>query len=93
MSRRRVTCASVAVVAAATRLKLERTVKWNVLPLPDSLSTQMLTAHQLDQVRRDREAEAGAAVLARRRAVGLRERLEDCSLAAPAERRCRYPTR
>ena len=26
-----------------------RAVKWNVLPLPDSLSTQMLAAHQLDQ--------------------------------------------
>ena len=33
-------------------------------------------AHQLDELARDREAEAGAAVSARRRDVGLRERLE-----------------
>ena len=34
------------------------------------------SAHQLDQLAGDREAEAGAAVVARRRGVGLRERLE-----------------
>ena len=34
-------------------------------------------AHQLDQARTDRQAQAGAAVLARRRAVGLHERIEN----------------
>ena len=40
----------------------------------------MRAAHQLDQLRGDRQAQAGAAVPARRRAVGLRERLEDLPL-------------
>ena len=47
-----------------------------------------ISSHQL---RRDRQAEAGAAVLARRRAVGLRERLEDrcCLLRRRCRCRCR----
>ena len=46
-------------------------------------------AHQLDEPRRDRQPEAGAAVPARRRAVGLRERLEDRRAACRAGCRCR----
>ena len=41
-------------------------------------------AHQLDQPQRDRQTEAGAAEPARRRAVGLRECLEDLVAACPA---------
>ena len=46
-------------------------------------------AHQLDELRRDRQAEAGAAEPARGRAVGLRERLEDRRAACPPGCRCR----
>ena len=45
-------------------------------PTPGSLSSQMLPAHQLHQPAADGEPQAGAAVLARRGHVGLRERLE-----------------
>ena len=37
-------------------------------------------SHQLDQSQRDGQAQTGAAIAARRRAVGLRERLEDLLL-------------
>ena len=46
-------------------------------------------AHQLDQAGGDREAEAGPAVVAGRRAVGLGERLEDAARASRAGCRCR----
>ena len=46
-------------------------------------------AHQLDQALRDRQAEAGAAVLPGRRAVGLGELLEDQRLLARRGCRCR----
>ena len=60
-------------------------VNRNVEPLPGpSLSRPHATAHQLGEPPADREAQAGAAVLARRRRVGLRERLEQ-----PAHRRRR----
>ena len=52
-------------------------VKWNVVPSPSVLSIQILPPHLLDQLRGDRQAEPGAAVVARRRAIRLRERLED----------------
>ena len=51
-----------------------------MLPRPSVLSTQTPAAHELDEAQRDREAQAGAAVAPRRRAVGLRERLKDCPL-------------
>ena len=54
-----------------------RTVKWNVLPLPTVALDPDPPAHHRDQLRRDRQAQARAAVLARRRAVRLGERLED----------------
>ena len=49
----------------------------NVLPCPASTSTRRSPPSRPAISRRDREAEAGAAVLAARRAVGLLERLED----------------
>ena len=61
-------------------------VKKNVEPLPGpSLSTHMRAAHQLGEALADRQAEAGAAVLARRRRVGLRERLEQPAHALGGE--------
>ena len=52
-------------------------MKKNVVPAPGSLSSQMRPAHQLDQLARDGQAEAGAAVLAGGGHVGLGERLEE----------------
>ena len=46
-------------------------------------------AHQLDQLLADREPQAGAAVPPRRRAVGLRERLEQPPPAPRSRCRCR----
>ncbi len=51
-----------------------------MLPLPGDAGQADLTAEQLRQLAADREAEAGAAVLARRAGVGLLERLEDDAL-------------
>ncbi len=48
-----------------------------------------LAAHQVDELLRDREAEAGAAEAARGRAVGLRERLEEPRLRLARRCRCR----
>ena len=48
-----------------------------------------LAAHQLGQLLADRQAEAGAAVLARGRGVGLLEGLEQLRASAPASGRCR----
>ena len=48
-----------------------------VLPLPGSLSSRDLAAEQAGELAADRQAQAGAAVLAAGRAVALRERLED----------------
>ena len=59
-----------AATGSSTRLKR------NTEPRPGALLTSMRAAHHLDQLLRDREAEAGAAVAARCRAVGLREGLE-----------------
>ena len=47
---------------------------------PGALSHADLAAHQLRQLAADRQAEAGAAVAPRRRAVALRERLEQALL-------------
>ena len=55
-------------------------VKWKVLPLPASLSTQMRPPIRLHELRGDGQAQPGAAILPRRGAVGLRERLEDTFL-------------
>ena len=52
-------------------------MKRNAEPRPDLAFDPDVAAHQLDQPRRDRQAEAGAAEAAGRRAVRLRERLED----------------
>ena len=52
-------------------------VKWNVLPTPGSLSSQIRPPIMLHERRRDRQPEPRAAEPARRRAVGLAERLED----------------
>ena len=48
----------------------------NVLPTPGSLVTPTLPAHQLDQLARDGEPEAGAAEAPRHRSVGLLEGAE-----------------
>ena len=50
-------------------------------------------AHQLDQPAADGEAQAGAAVLARRGHVGLRERLEQFRRLLRASCRCRCRAR
>ena len=55
-------------------------VKWNVLPRPTSLSTQMSPAHQAHQLRGNRQSQSGAAESPRGRAIGLAERLEDVLL-------------
>ena len=55
----------------------------NVLPRPGVARQRDLAAEQADELAADREPEPGAAVLARGRAVGLRERLEDRAAAAP----------
>ena len=52
-------------------------VKWNVLPAPGSLSTQIRPPIICTSVDGDRQPEPGAAEPPRRRAVGLAERLED----------------
>ena len=49
----------------------------NVLPCPTALRQPDLAAEQLGNFAADRQAEAGAAVLAAGRAVGLLERFED----------------
>ena len=51
-----------------------RAVKWNVLPRPTSLSTQIRPPISSNEPRRDRQPEARPAVLAGGRAVGLGER-------------------
>ena len=53
-----------------------RSVKWNVLPRPGSLSTQIRPPISSHQPLADRQAQAGAAVAAGGRRVGLAERLE-----------------
>ena len=63
-------------------------VKWNVLPLPSRLSTQIRPPPSSTSRGRS-PAQAGAAVLARGRTVGLVESLEDGLLLAPAESRFR----
>ena len=69
-------------------------VNRNVDPLPGpSLSAHMRAAHQLGEALADREAQARAAVLARRRRVGLRERLEQPAHAFRATGRCRCRAR
>ena len=52
-------------------------VKWKVLPRPSSLSTQIRPPISCNQALRDGKTEAGAAVTAGGRAVGLGELLED----------------
>ena len=52
----------------------KRATKWKRLPLPELAVDPDASAHQLDQLRGDRQAEAGAAVAARGRRVGLHER-------------------
>ena len=71
-------------VDAAVGHDAKLAVKWNVLPWPGSLSTQIRPPISSHQARRDRRAQPGAAEPARRRAVGLRERLEDRCVLAPA---------
>ena len=64
-------------------------VKWNVLPRPTSLSTQSCPPISSTSRCAIARPEAGAAVPARRRAVGLREGLEDLLAASRAGCRCR----
>ena len=52
----------------------------NVLPVPTARVDAQVATEQAGDLARDREAEAGAAVLAARRAVRLLERLEDQAL-------------
>ena len=68
-------------------------VKWNVLPLAFGALDPQASAHQLDEPQRDGQAEARAAVPPRRRAVGLRERLEDLPLLVRERCRCRCRSR
>ena len=65
------------------------TVKWNVLPAPGVLSTQMrppISSTRFDEIVKP---ETGAAVPARNRSVGLAERLENERLLVARECRCR----
>ena len=84
-------------------------VNQNVLPCAGRALDADLAAHQLDELLRDGQAEPGAAVAARGRAVGLGERLEqprrcasgampmpvsrDLEAHAARARRCRSSTR
>ena len=68
---------------AEPRREVERAAATGLALDPDA------AAHHLDELRRDRQAQAGAAVAARRRAVGLRERLEDRRAACRPGCRCR----
>ena len=56
------------------------TVKWKVLPLPGSLSTQIRPPISATSCDGDRQPQAGAAVLPRGRAVGLGEASKIASL-------------
>ena len=47
-----------------------------MLPSPGDAADRHVTTHQLREPARDRQAQAGSAEAPRRRAVGLRERLE-----------------
>ena len=71
------------------RRRRAATSNQNVLPRPGSVSTPIVAAHQLDELAADRQAEAGAAVAARRRGVGLGEGLEEAGRPARARCRCR----
>ena len=66
-----------AAVVRKRRRRRAGAVKWNVLPRAELALDPDAAAHQLDERRRDRQAQAGAAEPARRRAVGLAEGLED----------------
>ena len=61
----------------------------NVLPLPGRARQPDLAAQQPRQLAADRQAQAGAAVLAAGRAVRLLERLEDDLLLVRRRCRCR----
>ena len=84
----RLTADRASAAAAACGVS-KSAVKWNVLPLPTVALDPHAAAHQLDQPQRDRQAEAGAAVAPRRRAVRLGEGLENLLLLLAAECRCR----
>ena len=68
--------------AAAGSVRGRHSVK--VLPSPGVLSTRQLAAEQAGDLAADRQAQAGAAVLAAGAALGLLERLEDDAAACPA---------
>ena len=72
--------------------RLDREEERRALARPVALGPHA-SAHQLGEALADREAEAGAAVLARRRRVGLRERLEQPAHALGATGRCRCRAR
>ena len=69
-----------------------RMSKWNSLPSPGTLLDPDPAAHQADEARGDRQAQAGAAVLARRASCrpGRTPRRSTCLLV---RRRCRCPCR
>ena len=91
-------CGRRGVAAARAGCSTRGKVSVKVLPSPGALCTRDVAAEQARQVARDRQPEAGAAVLAVRAAVGLAERLEDhvlllrrrcrCRCRAPRRRRC-----
>ena len=56
-------------------------------------SRRVIAAHEVGQLAADRKPEPRAAELARRRFVGLRERLEDRAASRPHPCRCRYRSR
>ena len=60
-----------------------------VEPLPELARHRHVAAHHLAEAPREAESQPGAAVFARRRGVGLRERLEELAAAARASCRCR----
>ena len=80
---RRAAGAAAARVAAAGIASSSGTVNEKTLPTSGVLSTRSVPPISRTS-RRDRQAQPGAAVLARRGAVGLRERLEDQLLLARA---------
>ena len=76
---------AAASAGAARAVSRSCAVNQNVEPCAGRALDPDLAAHQLDELLGDRQPQAGAAVLARRRAVGLGEGLEQSRLRLPAE--------
>ena len=85
----RVQTASSGLAEGRETPTLKRTVKMNVLPLPGVLSTRICPPISSTSCLADRQAEAGAAVLAGGRRVGLGEGARRAGPRPPARCRCR----